>query len=266
MCAGYRQQRVNLAKNLDDEEKSHAEAMEALNGSYATIMGQLNWLVVKTRPDLAYAVFRLQRYTRAPLEYDNKAVKRLLRYLRSHDLSLQLGLKPEVKEEIYVDAAFQDHEDGKSTGAYIIYYAGAPVAWSTKKETITADSSTTAEVIAFPSTVKEGLYVRKLAVALKLRDDDEPLRINTDSDNGVKLIRKPGFTGHPTTRWLENKYFFAHNMLQEGKITFNHVDGKTNPADGLTKPLDGADYEGFMKRLNMKRDHGHGGTKEEDKK
>jgi hypothetical protein len=39
MCAGYRQQRVNLAKNLDDEEKSHVEAMEVLNGSYATIMG-----------------------------------------------------------------------------------------------------------------------------------------------------------------------------------------------------------------------------------
>jgi hypothetical protein len=75
MCAGYRQQHVNLAKNLDDEEKSHVEAMEALNGSYATIMGQLNWLVVKTRPDLAYVVFRLQRYTRALLEYDNKAVK-----------------------------------------------------------------------------------------------------------------------------------------------------------------------------------------------
>jgi hypothetical protein len=131
---------------------------------------------------------------------------------------------------------------------------------------ITADSLITAEVIAFPSAVKEGLYVWKLAVALKLRDDDEPLRINTDSDNGVKLIWKPSFTSHPTTRWLENKYFFAHNMLQEGKITFNHVNGKMNPADGLTKPLDGADYEGFMKRLNMKWDHSHGGTKEEDEK
>jgi hypothetical protein len=106
-----------LAKNLNNKEKSHAEMIEALNGSYATIMGQLNWLVVKTRPDLAYAVFRLQRYTRAPLEYDNKAVKRLLYYLYSHDLSLQLGLKPELEEEIYVDIAFQDHEDSKLTAA-----------------------------------------------------------------------------------------------------------------------------------------------------
>ncbi|CEL09510.1 hypothetical protein ASPCAL12645 [Aspergillus calidoustus] len=257
MASGYRQHRMKIAKHLAAGETTVIDTdaveddLQEPNEPYASLLGQLNWLVVKTRPDIAYAVFRLQRYMQKPLTYDVKAAKRILRYLRSNNLALQLGLKPEEAEEVYVDAAHQDHESGHSTASFIIFYAGAPVAWSARKETVLAPSSTIAELIAFDAAVKEALYIRKLAVALGMRGDDKPLRILSDSDNAIKMVKKPNLAATPSVRWLDNRWFFVHELVQDKKIEFQHIDGVKNTADGLTKPLDGPVFNDFKKRLHM---------------
>jgi hypothetical protein len=253
MCAGYRQYRLNLSAREQDDTDNLDDAEPI---SYATLMGKINWLVVKTRPDLQYAVFRLQRYMHQPLKYDICAAKRILRYLRGNAYELVLGQEPSKAEEIYVDAAFQDHETGHSTAGFVIFFAGAPVSWGSRKESIIAPSSTIAELIAFDDAVKEGLYVKKLAIALELRSDSGPLTIRTDSANALKLLQKPGFPSNRTVRWINNKYFFVYEELQQGNIQFTHIEGKKNVADGLTKPLDGTEFEGFMTRLRLKRSEG----------
>ena len=250
MLPGYRRQRVALS-NQNDAEAERNDDAEPI--SYNMLMGQLNWLVVKSRPDIQYPVFRLQRYMHQPLQYDVKAAKRILRYLRGSAYNLVLGCKPEKAESIFVDAAFQDHETGHSTTGFIIFYAGAPISWSSKKQTIITPSSTIAELVAFDEAVKEALYIRKLAIALGLRDNAKPLRINTDSANAIKLLQKPGFSSNKTVRWIENRYFFVHDELQKKSIEFNHVEGTNNVADGFTKPLDGDAFQRYMASLNLDR-------------
>ena len=162
-----------------------------------------------------------------------------------------LGINPKGKEQVYVDAAHQDLEDGKSSEGYVIYYAGSPVAWGAKKQQVVAPSTTIAEFMAFDRAVKEALYIQKLANALDLQHDDGPIEINTDGDNAVKAIEKVGFSN--TLKWIDNRFYFVKDMWSTNRIEFKHVDGTENPADGFTKPLPAETYTIFRNRLRLKQ-------------
>lgn len=93
---------------------------------YQRITSKLNWLTTKTRPDITYATFQLQRQNAAPTTKDMKAAKHLLRYLQGNLIEIILG-GGTMGIEAYINASFQDYEDGKSTKAYIIIYSGCPI-------------------------------------------------------------------------------------------------------------------------------------------
>lgn len=109
------------------EHLKNLEPYGDVNG-YQGFTGKLNWISRKTRPDINYTVFRVLRRNSSPTIEDLKAVKNAMRFLRgSTDWGIILGAKKHHGLEAYIDASFQDHEDGKSTKAYIIIYAGAPI-------------------------------------------------------------------------------------------------------------------------------------------
>lgn len=62
----------------------------------------------------------------------------------------------------YVDASYQDCEDGKSTEAFISYYGGGPVSWSSRKKEIVARSITVAEYVAFDAAIREYMWLLKI--------------------------------------------------------------------------------------------------------
>ena len=91
----------------------------------------MNWLNTKTRPDISYALARLGKKNSTPDKIDEEAAKPLLCYLKNHkNLGIELGIKPDEGLAAYVHASFGDHDDGKSTNAYVITFAGAPISWS----------------------------------------------------------------------------------------------------------------------------------------
>jgi hypothetical protein len=53
-------------------------------GNFQGIVGSLNWLAIKTRPDILLATGKLQRQSYAPSETNMKTAKGGLRYLKSH--------------------------------------------------------------------------------------------------------------------------------------------------------------------------------------
>jgi hypothetical protein len=111
-------------------------------------------------------------------------------------------------------------------------------------------------MIALDAAVKEALYIQKLAVALGLQEDDKPLLILSDSDNAIKMVKKPNLPATPSARWLDNKWFFVHELVQAKKVKFKHINGSKNIADGLTKPLNRPAFNFFQNGLNMVADKG----------
>ncbi|GJU82093.1 retrovirus-related pol polyprotein from transposon TNT 1-94 [Tanacetum coccineum] len=87
-----------------------------------------NGLVLSTRPDLAYAISRLSRYTSNPSYAHWKAITRVLHYLRySRDYGLHYDRHPAVIEG-YSDANWiSDIKDSRSTSGYVFTQGGAAI-------------------------------------------------------------------------------------------------------------------------------------------
>ena len=86
---------------------------------YAKIIGSVMFLMNYTRPDIAYAVSRLSRYTHNPNTEHWNALHRLLRYLRgTMDWCLHFHKFPVVLEG-FCDANWvTDNDEVSSTSGY----------------------------------------------------------------------------------------------------------------------------------------------------
>jgi Reverse transcriptase (RNA-dependent DNA polymerase). len=241
--------KVSYRTEIQEEGDSSNEDRKL---EFQTICGKVNWLAIKTRPDIAQAVNRLQRKANNPSETDMTAAKHLLRFLRRHlDYGIELGSDPEKGIEVYVDASHQDNPDGKSTEGYVIKFMGSPISWSSKKQKVVAPSTTVAEFCALDSAVKEAIFIKKLAIAFGLDDKPgEPIPIYTDAANATFLVENNGY--RPITKWLDNRYFFIRDAVTKQTVRLLKIDGKVNPADGLTKPLEKIKFEEFCTLIGRK--------------
>src|SRR5712664_2548701 len=218
--------------------------------NFQSITGSLNWLAIKTRPDIQLATGKLQRQSCAPSVADLQTAKALLRYLKSHsNYGITLAKDSARGLELYTDAAHQDNPDGKSTEAHILMFHGSPIAWSSKKQSIMAPSSTIAEFCAYDTAIKQGIWIRKLLAAFELHDGVSPIPLYTDSANGIIIAKSK--TINTSVRWLNNRFFFIRDIYTNGDMKLEKIDGHVNPADGLTKALHKDKFEAFQRLIGM---------------
>jgi hypothetical protein len=99
-----------------------------------------------------------------------------------------------------------------------------------------------AEFNTFDTAFKEALWTRKTLKALNLpingpcTGENEVMRILTDSDNSMKILRRGSYM--PVTRWLDSRYLFVRDILTADDAEFRFISGSTNIADLLTKSLE----------------------------
>ncbi|KAA0050161.1 retrotransposon protein, putative, Ty1-copia subclass [Cucumis melo var. makuwa] len=118
----------------DSSVKLFKNTGDSVNQSeYAGIIGSLRYAVDCTRPDIAYAVRLLCRFTSRPsLEHWN-TIERIIRYLKkTQNLGLHYNKFPAVLEG-YSDADWNSLSDNsKAISGYIFNIAGGAVAWKSK--------------------------------------------------------------------------------------------------------------------------------------
>ncbi|GJV19018.1 NB-ARC domains-containing protein [Tanacetum coccineum] len=129
---------------------------------YSRIIGMLMYLMTGTRPDLAYAVSRLSRYTSNPSYAHWKAITRVLHYLRySRDYGLYYD-KHHVVIKGYSDANWiSDIKDSRSTSGYVFTLGGAAISWKSSKQTVIAKSTMESEFIALDKCGEEAEWLRR---------------------------------------------------------------------------------------------------------
>lgn len=105
---------THLTKLTEEEEAVDQQ-------QYQSVIGSLMYLSVCTRPDIAYAVGTLSRYSSKPGKSHWTAVKKVLRYLKGrthHGIVFRGGESGNIVG--YSDADWAgDREDRKSTSGYL---------------------------------------------------------------------------------------------------------------------------------------------------
>jgi hypothetical protein len=120
---------------------------------YQEILGSLIF-IVKTRPDIAYAVNRLATRTTRATNKDKEAILRVVRYLKgilhfglTFRSSTAHTLQDYIQLVLYADAAYITHRDGKSHSGMSLHLVEptdnphltmdtAPVSSSSVKQTL----------------------------------------------------------------------------------------------------------------------------------
>ena len=118
-----------------------------------------------SRPDILFATAKCTTKTKNPTVQDVTAINRVMSYLLgTKALALKLGSDKGIVLYGTVDASYANHDDAKSHTGFTLNIgkdSGAIMATS-KKQKITADSSTIAEFIATHIVAKEILWCRRL--------------------------------------------------------------------------------------------------------
>ncbi|KAA0042223.1 ty1-copia retrotransposon protein [Cucumis melo var. makuwa] len=203
---------------------------------YAKIIGSVMYLMNYTRPDIAYAVSRLSRYTHNPNRYHWDALRHLLRYLKGTiDYCLHFKKFPAVLEG-YCDANWvTDNDEVNSTSGYVFLLGGGAISWKSMKQTCIARSTMESEFIALELAGQEAEWIKNLLGDVPLWGTSVPVSIQCDSQAAICTAKNSVYNGK--SRHIRLRHAVVKQLLKEGTISLEFVRSEKNLADPLTKGL-----------------------------
>ena len=145
---------------------------------YREVIGSLAYLMIRTRPDITFAVSALSRYLVKPTHRHRQTAMHVLNYLRgTQDIGVTYKTGERVDnfpEELLnvetaseptgaVDSDFgNDTDESKSTTGYLIMMNGGAISWKSKRQSMVATSTCHAEYIAASELAREIVWLRML--------------------------------------------------------------------------------------------------------
>jgi hypothetical protein len=205
---------------------------------YQNIIGALLYLAIHTRPDLAFTVNYLSRFNHRPTFKACKAVIRVLIYLRDTKSKGLLYSDDDLNLTCLSDSDWAgDIDTRKSTSGYILFGAGAPIAWMSKLQPVVAISSMEAEYIAAFYALQEIVWTKGLLKELGF-SYNSPVDLYIDNQSAIKLATNPVY--HKRSKHIDIKYHWIREKIEEKDLVkIKYVKSSENTADMMTKSLVG---------------------------
>ena len=219
---------VPIGKPQDDEDE------EPCNQSLKdcqTLIGEVQWIAGRTRPDISYSIGVLSRLMHRRPRYVKAMMMGLLKYLRTTVERCLDYRKPAEDQDcstlvVATDASFgPEHEQFRSVSGVVISHAGHVIHWLSGRQPFITQSTCEAELMAF----SEGYQKHS--------------RVDVGDGPGTLAgvgWRQPGGSG-PGDR--------GYRSVEDQAPP--HQDGTLLVADGCTKSLQGQAFRAFIERLSM---------------
>ena len=250
---------LDSTKLTSPDDKDYV-ANEQFKRTYQGKIGSLNYLMVVTRFDIAYAVGLVSRYASNPTTTHMKAVDRIFAYLKKTHMSGIQYFHNSVNDNLqgYADSDWAGCLDTRrSTTGWMIRIGGAPISWQSKRQRTVALSSCEAEYMAAAECSKEIMWLIGIMNELKLPGIPKggvPLFI--DNEAALKLTKNPEL--HARTKHIDIRYHFIREQVQDGKVAPTQVGTKANLADLLTKRLPRETFEELATMSGLQEVEGQG--------
>jgi hypothetical protein len=204
---------------------------------YENAVGSLMYLMVCTRPDLAYAMGKVSRYMSNPGKVHWEAVKWILRYLKgTKDVGLLFDANSNNAKSLlgYVDADYgQDLDGRRSTTGYMFTLGGGCISWRSTLQKCVAQSSTEAEYVAAAEAAKEAIWLNRLVTEMGLTQAN--VNLHCDSQSALHLAVNQVMDSR--VKHIDIRYHFIRQAVSDNLLELVKIDGKLNPADALTKVI-----------------------------
>ncbi|CAI7873083.1 unnamed protein product [Closterium sp. NIES-53] len=203
------------------------ESVES-SGPYPELVGCLMYLMICTRPDLAYPLSLLACYV-APGRHRKvhwDAVKRVLRYLCSTSgMGLVLGGRARVVLTGHADAS-----------------------WRSTRSSSVLSSNCEAEIYAGAMAAQELRWLTYLLTDLGEVPRSPPVLY---VDNKAMLALCQEHRLEHRTKHIALRYFLTRELQQRGQLRLAYVASQANTADVFTKALQPCDHQRFCTVLGL---------------
>jgi hypothetical protein len=232
-----------------EEEKQIMQSLPVLE-----LGGALLYLARMTRPDCAFAINDILRYSAVAGPAHWAAMQRLCSYIAGTvDRGVTLGgiaPTPEVQAllaevdiqlrsgefYVYCDADHARNPDTRrSTSGHVFMMNSGPIAWNVKYQRSVAKSSTTAEYYSVDSAVDTIIDLRLLAEELGMAVQT-PTVVFEDNTSALQLMESPVVTTD-VGRHLAIRHFRIREQVEAEVVQLIYVPTQHQIADIMTKPL-----------------------------
>ena len=219
----------------EKELNGNETEQEDVKFPYRSAVGALMYLMMGTRPDIAYAVGVASRSLENPSRSNVIQVKQIFRYLQgTADVGIVYKSGQSNALIAYSDADHGgDETSGRSTSGVICMFAGGVVSWLSQRQASVAISITEAEIVAASEAAREVVWLKRLLndiVELKKKPE-----ISVDNKAAISLAHNPVL--HRRTKHILIRHFFVREKVSEGEVSVEHVTTGLQVADALTKPM-----------------------------
>jgi hypothetical protein len=250
-------------------------------------VGALRWLERATMPVITHAVNEVSRHNAKPYKSHMTALKKIVRFIMTmKDWHLVFRKSVDDLKELdsmlywsvcrgeivvgFADANLGDEKETKANSGYCVWVFGCPVAWATKKQPFTCDSTASAEYVALSVASKMLMWIRHLVLEMlsithktqypqitntktdsifipnisnryssdTKQKGESQLQANLYGDNNASLTNVNDIhIFSKAQRHLARKYHLVRELVLSGELKVSRVSSKLNLADIFTKPV-----------------------------
>ena len=236
------------------------------NWSYPAVVGMLLYLSTNTRPDIAFAVSQVARFTHSPKQSHAKAVKTLVHYLHgTRDKGTIMKPDGTLRLTAYSDADFcglyksdpmEDPSSAKSRMGYIISLGGCPLVWKSQLIPSTTLATAESEYYSLSHCLRVLIpVIRVLQELTELLQVDPPQRSTIravafeDNTSTLQLATTHRLTSRTRYYHAQSHHFWEYMERNPDILCFERIESSLQDADYCTKALPRAGFEANRLRV-----------------
>jgi hypothetical protein len=172
--------------------KTPAEIAKAQRFPFREIVGSVMFLIITTRPDMAFAGLQLSMFMNCHGPQHHAAALHLLAYLKGTvNLGLTYTKTNNWKIHGFSDSDWANNVDTrKSVGGYAFLLSNCAISWRSKNQETVALSSTEAEYMALSNAIQEAMSLTRASREFNL-DETSPMVIYEDNTSTIGLAANP---------------------------------------------------------------------------
>ena len=220
-----------------------------LRSQFQMVIGSLPYLMLGTRPDIAFAVTHLSRHSANPSQdHLNKALY-ICRYLigtSSYSLIYNGGSGSGLMACTDSDWGSDPTSRLSQTGFYLKLADGL-ISWTFRGQKTIAYSFTEAEYMALSDCARQVTWIRSLLSELGYKLKAIP--ICGDNQGSIFMASNP--VTEPHSKHIDIRYHGIRELVAKGKVELYFIDDAENPTDLLTKYLPREKFVKFRAQLGL---------------
>ena len=269
-------ERTKISMNDYDSLRSARSDDERINSKkYQHKIEKLMYVVIHTRSDIVFALERFNQYLSDSAIHHDRAMKTLLRYIRSIiDLDIVYDLKLDNSEsfrlKIFSNSDYAvDKLNRKSILEYVYMFVERSISWMSRKQKSVVILITEVEYMTLSTCAKKELWIAQLLrdlnfikyleielnqVTITQNDKHEVCSSIQFLKNNqtVNLLIKNAHI-HERSKHIDVIYHNIRDLHQKNLIQLNYVSSADMIVDDLTKSLSRDKFKRFVKQLRLKK-------------